>query len=120
MIIGALKAYLKVAWALKTPFVLLMDERYKLLSPIGAWDVYAKKLKQIRYSAYHDCNAFAWVAKAFAYEDGVNSFGFVIGLWNMRLHSWNCIVTPQVFQLEPQTGRMFVKDRRYWPWFVVM
>ena len=106
---------------MKTPFVFLMDTEYKLLSPMEALDVFAKKLKHIRYSPYHDCNAFAWVAKAFAYEDGVNSFGFVIGLWGMGLHSWNCIVTPQdVFQLEPQTERMFKKDRRYWAWLVIL
>ena len=123
MIISAFKAYLKVAWALKTPFVLLMDERYKLLSPIGAWDVYAQKLKQLKYSAYRDCNAFAWVAKAFAYEDEINSIGFVVGLakWTMRLHSWNCMITTDgVFQGEPQDGRVFDKDKRYWAWVVVM
>ena len=120
MIISAFKLYLRVAWALKTPFVFLMDTKYRLLSALDARDVYHKKLQHIKYSAFHDCNAFAWLAKALAYKERINSFGFVIGLAR-GLHAWNCIATLQgVFQLEPQTERMFERDRKYWALLVII
>lgn len=123
MIISSAKAYYTVAWALKTPFVFLMDRRYALLPALEAYDTYVKQLAHLQYIAnFFDCNAFAWVMKALAYQDHINSFGFIIGWvkWAKQPHAWNCILTQTgVFQAEPQQGRMFEKDKNYRPWLVI-
>lgn len=124
IIIPAWKAYFKVAWALKTPFVFLMDTKYVLLTPAEAQGAYVRELCHLQHIPdFFDCTAFSWVMKGLAHQDKINSFGFVIGWakWAKALHAWNCILTSLgVFQLEPQQGRMFRRDRSYRPLFVIM
>lgn len=124
MIISGAKAYFSVAWALKTPLVFLMDARYVLLTPLEAYETYVQELAHLKHIPdFFDCTAFAWVMKALAHQDHINSIGFVIGWvsWARRLHAWNCVLTQDgVFQAEPQNGKMFEKDRKYHPLWVIL
>lgn len=120
--LSAVKAYLKVAWALKTPFVFLLDSQYKVCSLNVIQEIYANKLTQMEYIPnFYDCDTYAWVMKAFACQDQVNIVGFVIGRLNKEAHAWNIFLCKEgVFQLEPQTATIFKTDKRYRPWLVIL
>ena len=123
MIIPAWKAYLKVAWALKTPFVFCMNRHYLVLSENEIRQRYIGKVRNYEYELdFFDCTSFAWVKKSIAHKDRVNSFGYVLGgmgqFW--MNHGWNCVITREgVFQTEPQTGTM-KRDLGYRPWVVIL
>jgi len=122
MIIPAWVAYLKVAWALKTPFVFCMNRNYLVLSENEIRQRYIGKVRHYEYTLdFFDCTTFAWLKKALAHKDGVNSFGYVLGGMHSKLdHGWNCVITKEgVFQTEPQLGKM-AKDLGYRPWVVIL
>lgn len=122
------KVWLKLALALRTPFIFRMDGDYKVLHHAELLSHYTGSLSDREYTPFHDCNAFAWLMKGRAYLKYINTIGFVIGfvLWAKwwifpALHAWNvCITDKGVFQLEPQNGRIFKRDRRYIPLFVII
>ncbi len=122
MIIPAWKAYLKVAWALKTPFVFCLNRYYLILSENEIRQTYIGKVSHHEYELdFFDCASFAWVKKALAHKDRVNSFGYVLGrMFEGIDHAWNCVITKEgVFQTEPQTGRM-QRDLGYRPMVVIL
>ena len=114
------KLYFRLAWLLKTPFILLLDTHYKpipyrlikeLCEAIGLeWD-----------ENISDCDKFAWLFKAEAIKKGYNGTGFVIGRVLGGWHAWNvALVEYSLVQIEPQNGMTFKKLRNYRAWLAIM
>ncbi len=116
------KVYFMLAWFCKTPFIFLLDSKYRQVhhSLLASLTVKVRG----RYRAdYYDCDDFAWRFKAEANNIGENGVGFVVGWgWGRRsFHCWNIALRlVSIQQIEPQTGRIFVKDRRYLPLVVIL
>lgn len=113
--ISLIKVYFRLAWFCKTPFVFLLDTRYKMIDKIQLLEI-AAKVKG-RYEAnLSDCNDFAWRFKAEASHRKENGVGFVFGWakWAHCPHCWNNALCPGgIHQVEPQTGEIFKKSGRY-------
>ena len=119
------KTYFKLAWACKTPLVLLADKKYKAVSELalviilrngkGLW-------KQIEYKVdEHDCDDAADIIKGEASRHAENGVGRVYGYW--RGHGWHywtvVIKNSGVVMIEPQTSGRNRKWGEYIP-IVVM
>ena len=117
---GAIKLYFKLAWQLKTPFILILDSRYRVL-PFSMINGLCKIIDVEYETDYFDCDDFAWMFKAEAIKRRINGVGFVIGRYSGGLHAWNVALTNSgVFQVEPQTGHIFGTDGHYRPLAVVI
>ncbi|MBW2559395.1 MAG: hypothetical protein JRE40_00925 [Deltaproteobacteria bacterium] len=107
----AWRVYLKVAYALRTPFVFLLDKTY--IPAQREWVRHEAARTTKPYMAeLHDCDDFAFEFKV---KIG-GSCGVVIGSG----HAWNmALCTDGVWQVEPQTGEMF-KHSPCRAWAVIM
>lgn len=114
--ISAIKVYFKLAWFCKTPFIFSLDTKYKVISGTLLAKI-ATKIKGSRFEPnFNDCNDYAWRFKAEASHKKQNGVGFVIGLSLHPIcpHCWNIAICPNdIKQIEPQTARIFGKDKRY-------
>lgn len=123
---GYWKTYFSVAWALKTPFVCLLDRRYKCVSADTARNI-CESLGITYWEDFSDCDEYAWLFKAEAIRRGLNGAGFVIGKRGSSFgldrgyHAWNIILTEYgVRQVEPQNGTVFKQLKDYRPWMVIL
>ena len=115
-----LKLYFRLSWFLKTPFILLLDSRYKPI-PYKLIKELCEAIGLVWGEDYSDCDDFAWLFKAEAIKRGLNGVGFVIGRLHGKSHAWNvALVEYSLVQIEPQTGITFKKLRNYQVWFVIM
>lgn len=116
---GFWKTYFSIAWALKTPFVLLLDRRYKDVSANKARE-FCENLGLTYWEDFSDCDEYAWLFKAEAICKGLNGAGFVIGRHN-GWHCWNIIITEYgIRQVEPQNSIIFKKLKDYRAFAVIM
>ena len=117
----ALRLYFKLAWRLRTPFVFLLDKKYNLATPKLLKDI-QRELSQEKYiTDYFDCDDYAWLFKALANRVKVNGIGFVVGKSIGGWHAWNVALKKDgVYQIEPQTGYTFKKDKGYKPIAVII
>jgi len=115
---NSFKLYFRLAWFLKTPFILLLDTHYKLI-PYRLIKELCEAIGLV-YGEFTDCTAFAWVFKALAYKRGFNGIGFILGR-HRGWHNWNvALVKYSLCQIEPQNGVTFKKLEGYRAWFVIM
>ena len=113
------KTYFKLAWFLKTPFILLLDNRYKPI-PYRLIKELCEAIGLVWGEDFSDCDDFAWLFKAEATKRGLNGAGFILGKHH-GWHSWNVALTEYgPFQVEPQNGRIFQKLKDYRAWLVIM
>jgi hypothetical protein len=122
-----LKVYFKLAWACKTPIVLIADKRYKpVTEPQLALIISAAKRawKKIKYQVdFHDCDDSADIFKAEASKKAENGVGRAYGLWFGRgLHYWSVAIKEngKVEMIEPQTGDRNRKWGKYIPFTVMI
>jgi len=101
---NAFKVYLRVSWACKTPFVLMMGRQYRPwrrdeLAPLVEAFMDGPYVKET-----HDCDDFAFALKG--------QVGHGIGIaWNWK-HCWNmALCEDSVWHIEPQTGEL--RDRNW-------
>jgi hypothetical protein len=119
--------YFKLAWACKTPIVLLADKRYKPVTEqklVVIASTAKDAWKEIKYQVdYHDCDDSADIFKAEASKNAENGVGRVYGLWFGRgLHYW-CVAIKEngkVEMIEPQTGDRDRKWGKYIPFAVMI
>jgi len=104
------KAYLRVAWACRTPLVLCLDRKYRLL------DAEAVSAKARVFPRWHyvpeimDCDDAAHAFRAFV--------GHGVGIALNHKHAWNiALCRDGVWHIEPQNGNM---TRRRWALLVVI
>lgn len=122
--LSSLKVYLKLAWALKTPFVLPLDLRYKAVTTPILNQIIDTIVTSFSYTReFSDCDDAAWRFKGEASRIRENGVGFVIGWarWAMTAHCWNVLLMPDgIYQIEPQNGQVFEKDKQYRAWGVII
>jgi hypothetical protein len=94
---NAVQVYFRVAWACRTPFVLMMDRRYT------PWRLSELKplVETFRRGPYvaerFDCDDFAFALKG--------QVGHGIGVVFNARHAWNiALCTDGVWHIEPQSG----------------
>ena len=115
-----LQLYIKIAWQLKTPFVLLLDNNYRSIDP-KTIQLLLGRIGMNYTEDYSDCDDFAWYYKGLASKEGINGVGFVIGRSVGGVHAWNILLTSDgIYQLEPQNGNIFHHDKRYKAWGVII
>ena len=116
---NVIQLWLKLAWKLRTPFILPLDLRYQVAT---LEQVKAIPMPPMTYTPeIRDCDDFAWVFKGMAAQAQIQAVGMVIGRGLGGLHCWNCAVTADgVFQIEPQTGETFQKKKGYYPGLVII
>ena len=117
----ALKLYFKLLWYFKTPFIILLDLKYKLASL--AWDI-PTILNLSEYGTYtkdyYDCDDYAFNLKHEANEKQLNSIGVIVG-WCNGWHMWNVAVCDMgIHQIEPQNKMIFKKLKGYIPLVVIV
>jgi len=119
MTLSALRAWWRVARALRTPLVFSLDHWYYTMS-MPDWRsqvayFLAELLMQPYLAELFDCDDFALCLKAAFSKAKVNGIGLVWGRYNRRWHWWNVVLDSGglVQQLEPQTGTFFMRRRRY-------
>jgi len=124
--LSAIRVYLKLTWALKTPFILLLDNKYKTIPLTVLKSFYATKMLSDKYiPEFYDCDDYAWILKAAANYEEINGLGFVIGWvkWTHlhRLHCWNVALCDEgVWQIEPQNTKIFRKAKGYKPLLIII
>jgi hypothetical protein len=117
---NAVSLYFKLAWRLRTPFLFMLDWKYRPVAGLDTLGQMAGGLGLSYENDYSDCDDFAWLFKARAVEQKINGIGFVWG-YHHGLHFWNVVYTPEgIYQFEPQNGRHFKNDWHYWPWFAIV
>lgn len=119
--LSAIKLYFQLVWLLKTPFILLLDARYKPL-PYRLIREICESIGLVWGEDFSDCDDFAWLFKAEATKRGLNGVGFIIGKIPQGGHAWNVVLTIEagLCQVEPQTGMVFNQAKEYRPRFVIM
>lgn len=119
--IETIKLYCKLAWYCRTPFIFLLDKRYKTIPLKVAKCFYATRVINEKYIPdYFDCDDYAWVLKALASKEKLNSIGFVIG-WARGLHCWNIVLCNEgIYQIEPQNGEIGKRLISYKPIVIVI
>lgn len=121
-ILSWFRVYFMLAWFCKTPLIFLLDAQYKEIGVSALADI-AERIKSRYVADFNDCDDFAWRFKGEANKLKRNGVGFVVGWgWGRRcLHCWNIAFCPVgIRQIEPQTGRIFIKDKRYIPLVVII
>lgn len=119
--IEAIKTYLRVSWACKTPLVLMLDKKYTpiptdMLNEIA--DEISNDFEYINNIA--DCDDAALLFKAAASKRKQNSVGMIFGKAPSGLHAWNMAICPDVItQVEPQNAKMG-KRKGYHPILVII
>lgn len=120
--ISAIKVYFKIALALKTPFVFLLDIEYDLINK-KHMGLFYKMMPDLSYIPnYMDCDNYAFIYKGIA-DRMTNSVGFVLGWakWAQCLHCWNIgICRNGIYQIEPQNGDIFKHKQGYRPILVII
>jgi len=118
--VNALKLYFRLVWFLKTPFILLLDRRYRSI-PYRLIKKLCEAIGLVWGEDFSDCDDFAWLFKAEAIKRGYNGTGFIIGRALGGWHAWNvALVKYSLCQIEPQTGVAFKKLKDYRAFFVIM
>lgn len=122
MLIKGFQVYRKLMRALRTPFILLLDSFYTVISLDDAQETYAGVLADVKYiPEWQDCDDFAWIMKAIANAQHINAIGFIVGKVPGGLHAWNVVLCHEgVYQLEPQTGEMFERKEGYRPLLAII
>ena len=119
--LSGMKTYLRVAWACKTPLVLILDTKYKLIPAETLKEIAAhikEKFEYIRDVA--DCDDAALLFKAAASERHENGVGLIFGKTPRGMHAWNVAMCPDgIFEVEPQNATIG-KRKRYKPWVVII
>jgi len=112
--------YFKVAWACKTPFVLILDRNYKVMFDNTLHQICKSVKEWFKYTIdIQDCDDAAWEFKAQATRLRENGVGFIIGIRKWGLHAWNIVLTNTgIVQVEPQLGKIVSKGYR--PFVVIM
>ena len=117
---GRITTYIQIAWALKTPVVLMNDVTY---FPCIYEDItsFLDCMPELEYKPdIADCDNFAFIFKGIA-DTQYNSIGIVFGKFGGGLHAWNVAVTNRgVYQVEPQNKMIFKKHPEYRPMIVVI
>lgn len=94
-----LQAYLKLAWACKTPFVFCLDSEYYAFSHLDGLPSYGPYEPEL-----FDCDDFAFALKG--------DMGHGMGIAIDRKHAWNVALTANgVRHIEPQSGKI-IPNRR--------
>lgn len=110
---------------LHTPLLIPLDLKYTGTEKAMAEAVVAQIAIPNSYiPEVNDCDDFAWRFKADMASKKVNAVGLVIGvLWQGRnpvLHVWNVVSCAGIlYQVEPQTGVFFKRDKKYWAIMVI-
>ena len=117
---GKIHTYFQVSLALRTPVVLLQDNKYY---PVCLHELveFMKSMPIIPYQPdINDCDNFAFRYKGIA-DGKTNAVGIVLGRYMNLLHVWNMALTNDgVRQFEPQYGHCFTWDIRYRPLVVLL
>jgi len=108
--VNSVEAYVRIAWACRTPFVLLLDRRY---TPRQFQEL-APAVRAFQRGPYvretFDCDDFATALKG--------QLGHAIGIAITPRHAWNiALCTDGVWHIEPQTGEF---RKRKWALFVMI
>jgi len=119
--LSGLKTYLRVAWACKTPLVLILDTEYELISEETLKEIAAHIKEKFEYiKNVSDCDDAALLFKAAASERHENGVGLIFGKTPRGFHAWNvAMYQDSISEVEPQTAAIG-KRKSYKPWFVVI
>jgi len=119
--LSGLKTYLKVAWACKTPLVLILDTGYKLIPPATLREIATHIDDKFEYiKDISDCDDAALLFKAAASERHENGVGLIFGKTPGGFHAWNVAMgSDGISEVEPQTAAIG-KRKGYKPWFVII
>lgn len=91
--LSAVKVYLRIAWALKTPFIFPLDKNYKTINLLTLEQVANQVKAKFTYIAdFSDCDDAAWRFKAVASTMRENAVGLVFG-WASWAHCLHCLNT---------------------------
>ena len=115
-----MKLYIKIVTTLHTPFVYFLDRKYKSTTQKDLLRFY-DGMKDMAYSPeFSDCDNFAFVFKGIADRE-TNAVGIVIGKLEGGMHCWNMAYRDgAIVQIEPQTGYIFTRDKRYKPLVILI
>ena len=118
---SGLKTYIKVAWACKTPLVLILDTEYRLISTETLKEIAAQIKNRFEYiKNISDCDDAALLFKAAASERQENGVGLIFGKTPRGLHAWNVAMRDDgLYEVEPQTAAIG-KRKGYKPWVVII
>ena len=119
--ISGFKTYLKVAWACKTPAVLMLDREYKII-PTETLKAIAKEItEQFTYiNDISDCDDAALLFKASASRQKENGVGMIYGKTPNGWHAWNLALCEEgIVEVEPQTAGLG-KRKGYKAWMVII
>jgi hypothetical protein len=107
-VLTGFKTYLKVAWACKTPLVLILDKEYIPISKEILNEIAAEISDNFEYiKDVADCDDAALLFKAAASERKENSVGLIFGKTPNGLHAWNLAMCPDgLTEVEPQNAKM--------------
>ena len=119
--LSGLKTYLRVAWACKTPLVLILDTKYKLISEATLKEIAAHIKEKFEYiKNVSDCDDAALLFKAAASERQENGVGLIFGKTPRGFHAWNVAMYQDgISEVEPQTAGIG-KRKSYKPWVVII
>ena len=115
------KTYLKVAWACKTPLVLILDKEYTPISIDILNQIATEISNNFEYiNNIADCDDAALLFKAKASEQKENSVGLIFGKTPNGLHAWNLAMCPDcITEVEPQNAKIG-KRKGYRPIMVII
>ena len=121
IMISWLKMYLKVAWACKTPLVLILDTKYTPIPAETLKDIAEDIPEEFEYVKNKaDCDDAAFLFKADASRKKQNAVGIIFGKNPRGFHAWNvALCGDSISEIEPQTGDVG-KRPGYKPWFVII
>ena len=119
--LSGLKTYFKVAWACKTPLVIILDTEYKSISTEVLKEIAAQIKSRFKYiENIADCDDAALLFKAAASERQENGVGLIFGKTPRGLHAWNVAMRDDgLYEVEPQTAAIG-KRKGYKPWVVII
>ncbi|UCD08709.1 MAG: hypothetical protein JSU79_10170 [Dehalococcoidales bacterium] len=119
--LSGFKTYLKVAWACKTPLVLILDKEYTPISTDILNQIATEISDNFEYiKNIADCDDAALLLKAKASEQKENSVGLIFGKTLNGLHAWNLAMCPDgLKEVEPQNAKVG-KRKGYRPIMVII
>jgi len=102
--LSALSIYFKIAFALKTPFIWLMDSQYETISKAKLTELCCNMPDLSYIPETRDCDNFAFIYKGIA-DRTTNAVGIVVGKVAGGFHAWNVALGEDgIYQVEPQNG----------------
>ena len=115
-----MRLYIKIVTTLHTPFVYFLDREYKSVSQRDLLRFYDEMGGMVYRPEFSDCDNFAFVYKGIADRE-TNAVGIVIGKLGGNMHCWNMAHKEgSIVQIEPQTGYIFTRNKRYKPLVVLI